>query len=180
MADDLNDFLRQAALRREARKKASGDSSAPARPVSSQKSNQQPIRTLSSNDDLDVIEPISIEQRHIVPHIPKPDRVSESVVKADKKRESHVKEVFGSSPAPLERQGKKKPKQQGQARAHVPTIATSNRDSSTADSGASMESGVGPQGNQRMTSLDMLKLLRNPDSLKLAFIASEIFGRKFQ
>ncbi len=180
MPDDLNDFLRQAALRREARKKAGGAPSTQAKPTANPNVNQPSVRPIRPAEDADIIEPIPIEQRHLTPHIPPPEHLAGNVAKTDQKREAHLKEKFGHTPVPLERQQKKKTKSKGEQKSQVPTIAT--QANSAMDSlYAISESKSEPASNYKvMSPQDLLKLLRNPDSLKMAFIASEIFGRKFQ
>ena len=177
MADDLNDFLRQAALRREARKRASGQSSTQGRPI-----NQEPKRSLASEQELEVIQPIPVEQRHLTPHVPPPEHLSGNVAKVDQKRETHLREVFGNKPVPLVRPSKKnKSNPTNPLKTPVATISPPTDKGSVTSEPLSISGKGDPPGNYKvMTPQDLLKLLRNPDSLKMAFIASEIFGRKFQ
>lgn len=178
MSDDLNDFLKQAALRREARKKASGQQSTQGRAIPQNTGNPSSQRT-SPPQDLDVLQPVSVEDRHLDPTIAPLGHLGGNAAKTDRKREAHLKETFSHTPVPLERQQKKKAKPQ---KANVATIAEpTDKSSVTQDPISDPSIRTEAPGNYKMmTPQDLLKMLRNPDSLKMAFIASEIFGRKFQ
>jgi len=179
MADDLNDFLKQAALRREARKKASGQQSTQGRAIPQNSGSQPTQRAKSSTPEPDVLQPISVEDRHLATTIAPLGHLGGGVAKTDQKRDAHLRETFSHTPVPLERQQKKKAKQQ---KTYVATIAApTNTDSVTQDPISNPDGRAEAPGNYKvMSPQDLLKLLRNPDSLKMAFIASEIFGRKFQ
>ena len=167
MSGDLNDFLRQAALRREARKRQTGS------PPSSTSSSQNVSSPSRPSAPLEVLQPIPVEQRHMTSHIPTGDHLSGNVEKVDQKRDAHLRDVFGNKPAPLERSQKKKAKPKSDQQPVKPPPSPSST-SNQAEMASSL------QGRKLMSSADLLALLRNPDSLKMAFIASEIFGRKFQ
>lgn len=172
MSDDLNEFLRQAALRREARKRQTGSQGAAGSP--SQNSSAKPRS--NEQQDIEVIQPIPVEQRHVTSSIPGGEHLGGAAAKLDRQREAHLQEVFGNRPAPLETKKKKKPKpkMEAQVAPPVPTAAQ-------VDFAAAMESLTASQRGQRsVSSRDLIAFLRNPSSLKMAFIASEIFSRKFQ
>jgi hypothetical protein len=172
MSDDLNEFLRQAALRREARKRQSGSQGGAG--SSSQNPTAQP--PAGKQIKIEVIQPIPVEQRHITPGIPSGEHLGGTAAKLDREREAHLQEVFGNKPAPLEAKKKKKSKPQvgAQVAPQIPTAAQ-------VDFAAAMDSLTASQGGQlSVSSHDLIAFLRNPSSLKMAFIASEIFSRKFQ
>ena len=120
-----------------------------------------------------------VEDRHVVPTIAPLGHLGGNAAKSDQKRDAHLKETFSHNPVPLERQQKKKAKQQ---KVNVATIAApTDKTSVTQDLISDPSIRTEAPGNYKMmTPQDLLKMLRNPDSLKVAFIASEIFGRKFQ
>lgn len=172
MSGDLNEFLRQAAMRREARKRQTGSQGAPA--AQSQNAPVQP-RPVAQNK-LDVLQPIPVEQRHLMPGIPAGDHLGGNAAKTDQKREAHHREVFGTKPAPLESQKKKKAKPRVEQQVAPPPQTAAQMDFASA-----LNSLTASQSGQRsVSSNDLIAFLRNPDSLKMAFIASEIFSRKFQ
>jgi hypothetical protein len=177
MSDDLNDFLRQAALRREARKRQTGSQPAPSNPPPGAPPAAAPVRrATSSTDESEGLERVPIEQRHLTPQIPAVDRVSPNVAKVDQQREAHLREVFGNRPEPLSQsQSKKSKKKSSPQPTDQPAPATPS------DFAAALDSlSLSQEGRTSMSSSELIAFLRNPDSLKMAFIASEIFGRKFQ
>lgn len=172
MSGDLNEFLRQAALRREARKRQTGSQGTP---TSQSQNPPVPSRPVVQSHT-EVLQPIPVEQRHIMPGIPTGDHLVGNAAKADKEREAHLREVFGERPGPLESPKKKKakPRVEQQVAPQPQTIAQM-------DFASALSSLTASQGGQRsVSSHDLIAFLRNPDSLKMAFIASEIFARKFQ
>ncbi len=125
---------------------------------------------------MEVLQPIPVEQRHLTPGIPAGELLGGTAAKFDRQREAHFQEVFGNRPAPLEGKKKKKskPKVEAQVASPAPTAAQVNF-------AAAMDSLTASQGGHRsVSSHDLIAFLRNPSSLKMAFIASEIFSRKFQ
>jgi len=172
MSGDLNEFLRQAALRREARKRQTGSQGGSS--SQSQNAPAQPRPVAQSN--IEILQPIPVEQRHLTPGIPTSDHLIENAAKTDQKRQAHLREVFGAKPAPLESQKKKKTKPRAEQQ-----VAPQPQTVAQMDFASALNSLTASQSGQRsVSSHDLIAFLRNPDSLKIAFIASEIFSRKFQ
>ncbi len=172
MSGDLNEFLRQAALRREARKRQTGSTGQ----ANSQSENAPTQSRATPPNSLDVLQPIPVEQRHLTPGIPAGDHLVGNAAKTDLKREAHLREVFGSKPAPLESQKKKKAKPRVEQQ-----VAPQAQTAAQMDFASALNSLTASQNGQKsVSSHDLIAFLRNPDSLKMAFIASEIFARKFQ
>jgi hypothetical protein len=177
MSDDLNDFLRQAAARREARKRAE-----------SQAGGQKPSQPKTPPTVSRQATPASPATQSSRPAVltSHPDSMESGIDKADRQREAHRKEVFGQANAPFQRtppnvgkpKGNKQPQSNKQKRSNsaAPTpVATSAAPFVTSEQPDS-ETSAARAGS---SSNELLKLLRNPQTLKTAFIASEIFGRKF-
>ncbi len=170
MAGDLNEFLRQAAMRREARKRQTGSQGAPTSQSQNAPAQSRPVAQSSA----EVLQPIPVDQRHLLPGIPAGDHLGGNAAKTDQKREAHIREVFGTKPAPLENQKKRKPRVEQQ-------VAPQPQTAAQMDFASALNSLTASQSGQRsVSSHDLIAFLRNPDSLKIAFIASEIFSRKFQ
>jgi hypothetical protein len=172
MSDDLNEFLRQAAMRREARKRQTGTQGT----ANSQAQSSSAQSRSAERNNIEEIQPIPVEQRHITPGIPSGEHLGGKAAQLDREREAHLQEVFGNRPAPLEAKKKKKSKPQVEAQVAPPTPTAAQ-----VDFAAALDSLTASQGGQRsVSSHDLIAFLRNPSSLKMAFIASEIFSRKFQ
>lgn len=171
MADDLDDFLKQAALRRQQRQQQQPQR--PARPpLSSPPTANQPTRPpqppvrpmtpevpLAKVVDEPNIRPTvgtlqpSIQSRHVEP----------AVSDADDRLNSHLKEVFQHELGSLKSTEAKKPK----GKANTPK----KTEESAAVVSVSRESASG------ISSKQLVEQLRNPETLRLAIIAHEIMKR---
>lgn len=165
MSGDLNDFLRQAAARREARKRTEAQSTPPAQPIP--QSRPAPPST----------PPKSFQAPPPRKSIASP-RVESSIEKADRQREAHRHEVFGKQDAA------NKSKQQSSKAGHsktpkAPSQIKQPTNQRVSEANASNVPSVVQSHTTAIDNQQLLELLRNPQSLKMAFIASEIFGRKF-
>ncbi|MFO0922306.1 MAG: hypothetical protein U0905_07445 [Pirellulales bacterium] len=157
---DLDDFLRRAA---ELRKQKQGAKAQPVRP------SQVPVT--AEIIDAEIIEPEVIEaeilsdtnisKRSFETHIPKNDRLAREVEQADDKMVSHVKQVFEHNVGHLKGGGKKEKK--GGPKRIQPETPSEPKSQNTVP----------------VEQSDLLQMLANPQTVRLAFIASEIFKTKF-
>jgi hypothetical protein len=172
MSGDLNDFLRQAAQRREARKRAEGQQSPP------------PPQTPAPPRPAAQSAPPKPPQAPVAPKPIGSPRPESSIEKADREREAHRQEIFGKQadksppkqPAPKANSPKsKQTSSKGQAAApQSKSISQRNSQNDASNRPSVVESHSTAVDNQQL-----LRMLRDPRSLKMAFIASEIFNRKF-
>jgi hypothetical protein len=181
MSGDLNDFLRQAAERREARKRAEAATSQP--PPKPLPRSSTPSKTVEASE---LLQPLQPGQTRINPHIPAKDHLAEGVASRDRERQKHQQEVFGHHLEPLAK-SKQPPKEKAKGKSNnqskkksnssvPPTIAPASIPTLESSASSAMEFETQSANAQRS---ELLSFLRNPQSLKTAFIASEIFRRKF-
>lgn len=177
MADDLNEFLRQAAARREARKRSGqqpaspipqNPTSRPASPPPVSRPTQTPPAARSAS---------TFQTREVIHAELKSSLPTESgIAKADRQRAAHAQEMFG-----------KKNNQGAQQKPNAKPSNTPKKVDSkkNAASAPSVQAGVpttfGPisESSGPLNSNELLRMLRDPRSLRNAFIVSEIFQRKF-
>jgi hypothetical protein len=166
MSGDLNDFLRQAAARREARKRAEGQTTPAPQPTPQPRPAAQSAPPKS---------PVTPPPRKSVSS----PRVESGIEKADRQREAHRQEFFGTQPtAGIPKQQSSKDGHSKNQNAPAQIKKPTNQRVSEANA-----SNVPSVVESRTTAIDnqqILEMLRNPQSLKMAFIASEIFNRKFE
>lgn len=187
---DLEDFLRQAAERRKQRQQGQpGSQSIPTQPVRSAERARQAPRPESEVFESELVEPDIVEPEIIEPEIiepnvikvrpaaasdarrnladttlppmPKSSRLSREIDQADEKMASHVKSALDHDLVKVGKQKKSK-----------------SRLAKKSDSMANQETHVDRSHKVVLTN-EILSMLRQPQSLKTAFIASEIFKRKF-
>lgn len=171
MADDLDDFLKQAALRRQQRQQQQPQRPARTPLTSPPPLNQQPSPTqpvirpmtpevpLAKVVDEPSIRPTvgtlqpSIQSRHVEP----------AVSDADNRLNAHLKEVFQHELGSLKPAESKKTKGKQNA--------TKKTEEAAAVVSVSRESASG------VSSKQLVEQLRNPETLRLAIIAHEIMKR---
>ncbi len=165
---DLEDFLRQAAERR--RMKQAGQGSSKQRGPANPPKPRPPVIEPPKNDwsepillEAEVIEPIAsgIYADSLPSNIPSPQHLAKGIEQADEKMLGHVKDVFEHRVGKLG----SKPKR--------PKPAKPKRESMSNEETAVIRSPENTVGK------DLMQLLSNPKSIRAAFIASEIFGRRF-
>ncbi len=170
---DLDDFLRKAAEKRKQRQQnvAPPASRRPEtiRPTSSAPQSNAPYQRYSPNlDRAEIVEAEVIEPETVVVHgvhlrsnVPQSQHLAQQIDLADDRMLGHVKEVFEHRVGHLKQQSGKA----GQLR--------TDRQSMT------NEETVVVRSPENQIGKDLLRMLSQPQALKVAFIASEIFNRKF-
>ncbi len=174
---DLNDFLRQAAERRKQREQTSGrptQSSQPTQPVQSSPPQNRPTPPSRSREpqvvlDAEIVEvpaSFSVENRHLPKLRPAigDSHLAQEVELADDKMRDHLKQVFDHSVGNLAPKKKPKPKSATPARPNTTTEAAVSR---------SEELRI-----QEIMTKDIVSALRNPKSVRTAFVLTEILQRK--
>lgn len=184
MADDLEEFLRKAAERRAARQRAKSSAPEPKKPLASER-----IEAPIILEPLDEVPSISSQRDlgRLKPHVPPPQHLAQNIDQADERMDAHLRQAFDHPVSRLEQKSKKKkkqaesPKRVTNAAAATPTIASSDLSGQSTAYDYEATRSI-PQANRSMigSTSDLVTILRNPQSLKLAFIASEIFKRKFE
>ncbi len=170
MADELDEFLRQAAARRAQRQQQAGSKqnanasrSTPATP----NSNNTPSANNAENQS-------RIEQRRIQPSIAN-RHVTTNIEESDERIDAYVLDTMHSqlrptaataSSNPLPSKSKKKS-----------TTSSSARDSLQESATAPQSQ---PQNQAQISSRDLIHQLRNPETLRMAIIAHEILKRPYQ
>ena len=170
MSDDLNEFLKQAAQRRQARQRAAAKRSLPTAADESQAVTRETA-------GIEVLQPLPTEGTK--PPLGLAESLGAGMVRADAERRAHEEEAFGRKPqtrgrsqAPANAKGRQKFKN----RSPDKPPATS-RPLAPTDDASESESSPHP-ATIPLEPAALLAMLRDPQSLRLAFIASEIFRRK--
>ena len=164
MAKDLEKFLKQAAERLADRVNESQGGRRKTQPAKNQppRNVRQAERAPLEAEILDAeivdaaldSDPISdIDTRHLDPKIGRRPALAQEISRADEKMASHVQHVTGGDVV------------------HI-------RDASSALQGASRD-GKTTVRRRRQSVNPLINMLRHPDSLRSAFIAGEIFNRRF-
>ncbi len=182
---DLEDFLRKAAERRMQRQQGGG-ASRPVAPSPNPQSNQPPPLRQDLAPYEEILEPEILEPEIIEPVViakpvrpapppqqrisdtpttastrNRPSNVSAGVDQADEKMASHVKSSLDHQIGKIDKR-KKPGKLAKKSESVTNEITMVNR------------------GQANIVGEDLLSMLRQPQTLKTAFIASEIFKRKFE
>ena len=178
MADDLDEFLKQAAQRRQQRQKQRSDrppvvqSNESSRPNQSQR--PTPTPRLEQQDPIPTAKVVEYNQPYtptvgnLSASLPSSSTsgVSDSVDQADERMQSHLKEVFQHEIGNLrqsdpKRSSKKKQKKEPQLQETPATPAEI-------------------QPTAKVSSASLIAQLRDPQSLRMAIIAHEIMKRPWQ
>lgn len=189
MSKDLDDFLRKAAERRQKRQQTGGTST----PVTPQAA---PIPQTIAQAEVYVVAdspregsvPIETLGPRIQSNIHPSSLLTKEIDQADDRVRARIHSQFDHSVSTID-QGttiKKKDSQSNKQPAKKRTFKQSNRDMGTAQEVpiSSFEESRNDMTIERSASKminpeSMLELLRNPQTLRTAFIASQIFERKF-
>ena len=181
---DLEDFLRKAAERRNQRQQGGNPNRSPSPPPQSQPA---PVRQDLASSQEEALEPEIIEPEVIEavvipkkprPIAPAPQRISDTptaastrnkpanlspgVDQADEKMASHVKSALDHDLGKIDKRKKSQGKLSKKTESVTNQVTMVNR------------------GQANVVGEDLLAMLRQPQTLKTAFIASEIFKRKFE
>jgi len=174
MADDLDDFLKQAALRRQQRQQ-----NRPARPSAQKPSSQQtsvePPRLRPESQTLQPSIPTE-NDRFSSPYQPTvgnlstnlpSGNVSRNVDEADERMAAHIKHAFQSDIGKL------------RSTSNVTPGANLKRDqpSTLTETPATVAE---PQPSAKVSAVSMARQLRDPQTLRMAIIAHEIMKRPWQ
>ena len=176
MADSMEEFLRRAAERRQARAKKESQQAAPPPPQASiqriqtrsRSADAPPPLARPTRDRIDRIETrpqMRSKQQSPRPSLDSTPHLARSSSQADERMDAHLHETFEHQLGQFERAAKKpsafatKSPRPGENTYSAPQVEREN----TSDS----------------ISNRVVAALRNPDSAKIAFIASEIFQRRF-
>ena len=170
MSDDLNEFLKQAAQRRQARQRAAAK-----RRLATTTDESRAIPREAAG--IEELQPLPGEETK--PPLGLSEPLGAGMARADAERRAHEEEAFGRRPpsigrsqAPAKAKGPKKFKN----RSSDKPSTTSRPIAPTTDACE-----IAPSPDASAMPLDpaaLLAMLRDPKSLRLAFIASEIFRRK--
>ncbi len=164
---NLEDFLRQAAERRKQRERGGQQPSNVQKPLADRPPNMYQPQILQAElvIEPEIIEPeivIDVSDRHLKslkPTLPKTNRLAKEIDQADEKLEGRQKQVFDHQVGQLGKSKKPKSKAKPQTKR-------------LSDNQPTLEIAVDKPGDE------VLEMLRHPQSLRVAFIASEIFTRK--
>jgi hypothetical protein len=170
MADELDEFLRQAAARRAQRQQQSAspknaNASRPAEAIP--RSNNTPSSTNADNQS-------RIEQRRLEPSLAN-RHVTTDIDQSDERIDAYVVDTMQSqlrsnsataSSNPLPSKSKKKSATGSSARDSLQESATAPQSQ--------------PQNQAQVSSRDLIHQLRNPETLRMAIIAHEILRRPYQ
>jgi hypothetical protein len=164
---NLEDFLRQAAERRKQRERSGQQPGQAQPPQQNRPSNVYQPQILQAElvIEPEIIEPeiiSSVSERHLKPLAPtlsKTDRLAKDIDQADEKMAGRMNQVFDHQVGKLGKPKKAKP----QSKAKTPRLS---------DNQPPPEIAVDRPADE------VLEMLRQPQSLRVAFIASQIFNRK--
>jgi hypothetical protein len=170
MADDLDDFLKQAAQRRAQRQQGKGNKSAANRPSPSpppprsESPNRTPTPNIPTAEVVESLPPYQPTVGRLAPTA-QPSTVSRNVDQADERMASHLSHVFQHEISKLRAASNK-----AEGRASSPLPATLSETPAT----------LPPAPAERTSAASMIKQLRDPQSLRMAIIAHEIMKRPWQ
>lgn len=183
MADDLDEFLKQAALRRQQRQQQRGnrEQSPPSKP---QASPPPQSRMLEQQNPIPAAQVVNESK----PYQPTIGNLSEglpsasrtvAVDQADERMESHLKEVFQHEignlrPSESKTSNKKKGKKAQPRQQEIPRLQETQRLRETPATPAEI------QPSAKVSSASLAAQLRDPQSLRMAIIAHEIMKRPWQ
>ena len=184
MSNELDEFLRKAAERRLARQNQGNTQAS-----SPQANNSQPTsKVVESSLAPIVLEPIALEARRglgprLQSNIHPESLLGKDIDQADDRVRARVHEQFDNNVSSLET-GLSKPKTDNQqtlkkntkkkqaAPAKEPLVISSYEESRN-------DMTIERTASKMIATGSMMELLRNPQTLRTAFIASQIFERKF-
>ena len=165
MADDLDDFLKQAALRRQQRQQQKRTQLPPvAQPTPEQsRPRPEPPRLQPQVPTAEVIEyatPYKPSLGNLSPTLPS-GNLGRGVERAEERIESHLKHAFPPELGKIRSTNPTPPKKKDQPTSLLETPATAAE----------------PQPTAKVSAVTMIKQLRDPQTLRMAIIAHEIMKR---
>ena len=170
MADDLDDFLKQAALRRQQRQQQKRPVAKPAQPPL-----KEPPRARPEVPRLQPEVPTAQVVDYSTPYQPTVGNLSTNlpsgnlgrgIRQADERMESHVKQVFQH--------------ELGQIRTTNSATAAGKKRDQPSNLLETPATAAEPQQSAKVSSVSMIKQLRDPQTLRMAIIAHEIMKRPWQ
>ncbi len=166
MADDLDDFLRQAAERRKQRQKQKENRG----PIAAEPVSQPPLTELEpqSRKPISTFESQPLSQQQTVAE--SRQRQSEHVVMAEVAEPSRLKSQFDQPAKPAKQQKKQKSQQQATAQ---PSVLANTSAIPPRETGPALPTTI-------LNSSNIIQNIRDPQSLRTAIIVHEILKRPWQ
>jgi hypothetical protein len=170
MADDLDDFLKQAALRRQQRQQQKRPVAKPAQPPINEPPRLRPEvprlqPELPTAQAVDYSTPFQPTVGNLSTNLPS-GNLSRGIRQADERMESHVKQAFQH--------------ELSQIRTTNSVTAAGKKRDQTSNLLETPAAAAEPQQSAKVSSVSMIKQLRDPQTLRMAIIAHEIMKRPWQ
>jgi hypothetical protein len=170
MADDLDDFLKQAALRRQQRQQQKRPVAKPAQPPINEPPRLRPEvprlqPELPTAQAVDYSTPFQPTVGNLSTNLPS-GNLGRGILQADERMESHVKQVFQ--------------RELSQIRTTNSVTAAGKKRDQPSNLLETPAAAAEPQPSAKVSSVSMIKQLRDPQTLRMAIIAHEIMKRPWQ
>ena len=170
MADDLDDFLKQAALRRQQRQQQKRTTGPPAATPKKEPPRLRPEvpRLQPEIPTAEVVEyssPYKPTVGNLATSLPA-GNLSRGIRQADERMESHVKQLFQH--------------ELSQIRSSNTASASAKKRDQSSNLLETPAAAAEPQPTAKVSAVSMIKQLRDPQTLRMAIIAHEIMKRPWQ